>query len=69
LPISFALNIYSLQVALCQAGVVVVAFVLHARAQSNHAKIVGIRDTVDIAREPDGKRRQGNTLCQTSASG
>ena len=62
-------DIYSFQVAFCQPGIVIVAFVLHARVKRDHTKIVSVGDTVDIARQADGKRRQWNTLRQAPAGG
>ncbi len=41
----------------CQFDVVVVGFVLHARRQRHHCKIVGIVDCVNIARQTEGKLR------------
>ena len=53
-------NIQTLQSALCQRSIVIIIFMLHSGVQRYHAQIMGIRNIINIASQPQRKLGHGN---------
>jgi len=63
------IDVQAFELALGQAGVVVVPLVLEPSGQGDHRQVVGVGHAIEIARQADGDRRQGHALSQAPTRG
>ena len=66
---ALGVDVETLEAALREPGIVVVALVLHARVERDHRDVVRVSDRVHVAREPERKRGERNHLREATACG